>query len=93
MTTLKISQLAVVIQDHTSKIDAYYLAEGIPSPSFDTDFPSDLPAHIRGCRNAILEATDELSDLMLGAAQLAEGSPPRVIAMYLWLLRNAKASY
>jgi hypothetical protein len=93
MANSKISQLAATIQDHTSKIDAYYLDEGIPSPSFDTDFPSDLPAHIRGCRNAILEASDELSDLMLGAAQLAEGSPPRVIAMYVWILTNAKESY
>lgn len=30
---------------------------------------------------------------MLGAAQFAEGYPPRVIAIYLWLLTNAKESY
>lgn len=58
MAISKISQLAATIQDYTSKIDANYLAEWIPSPSFDTDFPSDLPVHIRGCPNAILEATD-----------------------------------
>lgn len=79
METSRISQLAATIQENTSIIDGYYADNGIPSPSFDTDFPLDLPAHIHGCRNAILEATDELSDLMLGVAQLAEGSPPRVI--------------
>ncbi|KAF2264998.1 putative O-methyltransferase [Lojkania enalia] len=73
----RISQLATSIQEHTAKVDAYFRSHDLPSPSFDIDLPPDLPAEIRQSQNAILEATDELSDLMLGAQQLAEGFPPR----------------
>ncbi|KAG9230931.1 putative O-methyltransferase [Amylocarpus encephaloides] len=73
----RIIELSNTINAHTIAIDKYYAANGIPPPSFDIDYPADLPEEIHQSRNSVLEATDELTDLMLGARALAECSPPQ----------------
>ncbi|KAF2973069.1 hypothetical protein GQX73_g501 [Xylaria multiplex] len=73
----RIALLSTIIQKNIEIIDAYFDSNGLPSPSFDQDYPSDLAPEIHGARNAVLEATDELSDLMLGPRQIAECHPPQ----------------
>ncbi|MCJ1380209.1 hypothetical protein MMC17_003312 [Xylographa soralifera] len=74
--TSRIVQLAEAIRIHTAKLDMYITSCGLPSLSFDEEFPS-LPAEMEGSRISILEATDEMTDLMLGARKLAECDPPQ----------------
>jgi len=74
----RISQLAAAIQSHAAKLDEYCAAEGIPSPSFDEEYPSDLSPEFEASRNEVLVATDELFDLMLGPRRLAELEPAQV---------------
>ncbi|KAL9119451.1 MAG: hypothetical protein Q9187_003998, partial [Circinaria calcarea] len=74
--TSRIVQLAAAIQSHTIKVDAYLTTHGLPSLSFDAEIPS-LPPDTEASRISILEATDEMADLMLGPRQLAECNPPQ----------------
>lgn len=74
----RIIELSETIQSNTRIIDSYFESEGLPPISFDVEYPSDLPPHVTQARDRVLEATDELSDLMLGAQQLAECHPPQV---------------
>lgn len=71
MASSRILELANSIQVNTSKVDEYFSAHGIPTPSFDIDTPLelDLPNDIAACRSAIIEATEELHSLMLGPIQ------------------------
>ncbi|KAL6721250.1 hypothetical protein ACLMJK_000352 [Lecanora helva] len=70
MAASRIVELASVIQNSTSSIDAHLAQENLPSPSFDAEQPSAVldNAKIKDARQAILEATDELHSLMLGPA-------------------------
>ncbi|TGO38103.1 hypothetical protein BHYA_0082g00460 [Botrytis hyacinthi] len=56
---------------HTSKFDEYLASNNIPSPSFDVSAPLklSLPPDIQDSRNAVLEASDELTALMLGPVE------------------------
>ena len=74
----RIAELAATIQLNTSKLDGYFAAVDIPSPSFEHGFPETLPPDIEATRDAISQATDELHDLMVGPRGLAEGMPLRV---------------
>lgn len=77
-TPTRISELSSIIQLNVGIIDTYFDSEGLASPSFDLDYPLDLPDTISQARTSVLEATDELSDLMLGPRQIAECHPPQV---------------
>ena len=72
MAPTRIAELASVIQTNTSKVDQYLSSVGTPTPSFDIEAPLAfiLPAEIAACREAVLEATDELNSLMLGPIEL-----------------------
>ncbi|TEY80408.1 hypothetical protein BOTCAL_0038g00060 [Botryotinia calthae] len=54
--------------EHTSKVDEYLASNNIPFPSFDVSCPLQLslPPDVQASRNAVLEASDELTALMLG---------------------------
>ncbi|KAF7930035.1 hypothetical protein BELL_0651g00040 [Botrytis elliptica] len=67
----RIAELAATIQRNTSKVDEYLTSNNIPSPSFDVSCPFrlSLPPDIQASRNAILEASDELTALMLGPVE------------------------
>ncbi|KAL1604783.1 hypothetical protein SLS60_004323 [Paraconiothyrium brasiliense] len=77
----RIVELSAAIQTHVQQIDEWYTAKNLPSPNFDEDYPDDLPAEIHQARNAVLIATDELNDLMLGPRQIAECLPPQHTAL------------
>jgi hypothetical protein len=64
----RIAELASIIQEQTSKVDAYLTSNNLPSPSFDPAYPLrlSLPPDVQASRDAVLEASDELTALMLG---------------------------
>lgn len=64
--TSRLSELALVIQHHTCKVDEFLSSRGLPSPSFGLDTALKLPDAILESQNAILQATDELSALVQG---------------------------
>ena len=79
----RISELAALIRLKTDKLDTYFSSNGLPPLSFDHDFAQGtLPLDVEEARDAILQATDEMHDLMLGPRQLAEGMPIRVRRSY-----------
>lgn len=67
-STRRLSQLSTVIQQNTTKIDAYLESSGHPEPSFEASYPPvlDLPPEADAARKAALEALDELRDHLLG---------------------------
>ena len=65
-TESRIAELGVVVAHHTQRID-YYLAENsLPYPSFDVEGPADLrlPPDLEQSRVAVLQASQELNDLL-----------------------------
>jgi len=69
--TSRIMELASIIHEQTSKVDAYLASNNLPTPSFDISCPPKpfLPAEIQASRYAVLEAFDELMALMIGLAE------------------------
>lgn len=69
--TSRIAELASIIHEQTDKVDAYLASNNLPTPSFDISYPPtlSLPAEIQASRDAILEASDELTALMLGPVE------------------------
>ena len=64
----RIVKLALSIATGTTAMDHYLSSHGLPSPSFDVDFPItfDLPTEIEQIRGSVIEASKELQALMLG---------------------------
>ena len=65
----RIAELATQIAENTTKVDDYIAANGIPSPSFDADGPTDLvmqSPEIEKARLAAIGASMELQDLLQG---------------------------
>ncbi len=71
MTSSRIVELASSIQQNTEKVNQYFSSHNTPTPSFDIETPLDinLPAEVSACRQAILEAIDELHLRILGPVQ------------------------
>ena len=57
-----------MIQVYTANIDAYLSSQGLPSPSWDLDTPSEvlLSGAAQVSQNALLESMEELKALILG---------------------------
>ncbi|KAA8645293.1 hypothetical protein EYZ11_003682 [Aspergillus tanneri] len=73
----RIAALADSISKNSSKIDAYYHVNNIPSPSFDpVDTLDDIkfPEGIQRTKTALLDATAELNDLITGPRGLVSNS-------------------
>ena len=68
MTPTRLAELANIIYSHTCKIDEHFKDHDIATPSFDIDTPAvvQLPDELAISKNAVLEASDELSMLLLG---------------------------
>ncbi|TVY16272.1 O-methyltransferase gsfB [Lachnellula arida] len=69
--TSRIVELSATIHEQTTKVDAFLAANNLPTPSFDISCPPklSLPPDIQASREAVLEATDELTALMLGPVE------------------------
>ena len=69
MGSTRIAELANLIQDNTSKVDAYLRSKDLPQPSFDEDGPVDLGIESEEIQKAVQvtrESSLELHDLLLG---------------------------
>ncbi|TVY44025.1 O-methyltransferase [Lachnellula subtilissima] len=69
--TSRIVELSATIYEETTKVDAFLAANSLPTPSFDISCPPkpSLPLDIQASRDAVLEATDELTALILGPVE------------------------
>ena len=71
MTSTRIAELAVRIQENTLKVDEYMRRNGLPSPTFDEDGPVDFNIHsqeVHEARVIAIDSTLELHQLLLGPA-------------------------
>lgn len=68
----RIAELAATVATHTNRIDNYLSEKGLPYPSFEADGPSNLnlPPDIEKSRGVVLEASQELNDLLQGPREL-----------------------
>jgi hypothetical protein len=71
MSGPRIVQLSEIISTQTKKIQDYFAANGLPDLSFDPTAPGDFPVpssnvEMHEARRAVVNATQELHDLMVG---------------------------
>jgi hypothetical protein len=71
MASSRLAELTGIISRETSKIDAFFAQHNLPPLSFDPSAPADFPvprsnAEIQAARRAVVNATKELQDLMVG---------------------------
>ncbi|OCL11850.1 O-methyltransferase [Glonium stellatum] len=67
----RLIELTDIIATETNKIDQFLAEHGLPTLSFDPNAPADFPVHsgnadIQQARRAVVIATKELHDLMVG---------------------------
>ncbi|KAJ3554637.1 hypothetical protein NPX13_g10563 [Xylaria arbuscula] len=67
----RIAELSARIASNTTEIDNFLAAQSLPTPSFDLDAPLSLfhpstDRRILAARDAVIQDTLELRDLMLG---------------------------
>lgn len=67
----RVSELSSIIAENTKKIDDFFAREGLPELTFDPTGPGDFPVpsnneEIQKARRAVVLATQELHDLMVG---------------------------
>ncbi|KJK96088.1 hypothetical protein H633G_00028 [Metarhizium anisopliae BRIP 53284] len=67
-----LAELANAVAVHTQRIDGYLRDKALPLPSFAADSPVDLglPPELEQSRLAVLEASQELNDLLQGPKDL-----------------------
>ena len=68
MAASRISHLASMITDSTTKFEKCLESHNLPSPSFDPSTSSSLPpsVELQGAQTALLEAVAELQALVVG---------------------------
>lgn len=68
----RIAELAATVATHTDRVDSYLSKEGLPHPSFEANGPGDLklPPEIEQSRSMVIEASQELNDLLQGPRNL-----------------------
>lgn len=67
----RIAELTAIISENTQKVDQYFAANNLSPLSFDCDAPLDFPVpssnkDIQHARRIVVNATQELHDLMVG---------------------------
>ena len=79
MSPSRIVELAAIIQEHTTLVDTYLTSNKLPTPSFDISYPIRVavPPTIQASQEAILDASDELSALIVGPAGISARQPVR----------------
>ncbi|KAI9687146.1 MAG: hypothetical protein M1822_002557 [Bathelium mastoideum] len=73
MSSTRIAELANLVQANTLKVDDWLQRHHLPSPSFDEDGPVDFKIsspEVQDARNAAIEASIELQDLLAGPSNL-----------------------
>lgn len=64
-TTPRIVELAAQISTSVTQLQEQLTAQDAPTPSFAEDSPENLPADVSHLKDAILDATAELHELLL----------------------------
>lgn len=64
-TTPRIVELAAQISTSVAQLQEQLAAQGAPTPSFAEDCPENLPHDVSHLKDAILDATAELHELLL----------------------------
>lgn len=64
-STPRIVELANKIQASVAQLQSMLDAKGVPSPSFAEDAPDRLPREATEAQDVVLDATQELYDLLL----------------------------
>lgn len=80
-------ELASAIAENTAKFDQYLFSHNLSTPSFEPNvlLRYDLPVDIARARQAVLEATDELSHLMMGPVDvLTSNAVCLLVASLFW---------
>ncbi|KAH0593368.1 hypothetical protein MHUMG1_08824 [Metarhizium humberi] len=69
----RLAELANAVAVHTQRIDSYLCDKALPLPSFAADSPVDLglPPELEQSRLAVLEASQELNDLLQGPTDIS----------------------
>ena len=67
----RIAELTAIISENTQKVDQYFAANNLSPLSFGSDGPLDFPVpssnkEIQHARRVVVNATQELHDLMVG---------------------------
>ena len=82
-TAPRIVELAALISNSVVELQEQLSAQGAPTPSFAEDSPENLPADVSHLKDAVLDATAELHELLLDPLSLlhkfAAVSHPRVL--------------
>ena len=76
--TTRIAELASLISENTSVVDAYLKSHHLPTPSFNADGPLTIPipAHekeIIRAQDIVVASTQELHNLMKGPTEMLMG--------------------
>lgn len=61
----RIVELADQISSSVSKLQERLTAQGVPSPSWNEDSPQSLPADVNDLKDAVLDASAELHEILL----------------------------
>lgn len=61
----RIVQLAATISESVANIEDILSSQGVETPSFTADAPKSFPKEINSARDAVIDATAELHDLLL----------------------------
>jgi hypothetical protein len=70
IATPKIIELAAQISTSVTQLQERLSAQGAPTPSFDEDGAELLPNDVSHLRDAVLDATAELHEILLEPLQL-----------------------
>jgi hypothetical protein len=69
-TTPRIVELAAQISSTVAQLQEKLSAQGAPTPSFSENNPEKLPSNVFHLQDAILDATNELNELLLDPLSL-----------------------
>jgi hypothetical protein len=64
-TTPRIVELAAQISSSVTKLQEKLSAQGAPTPSFAENGPESLPSDVSSLKDAVLDATAELHEILL----------------------------
>lgn len=90
--TSRLTELTNIIATETKKIEAYFADNGLPNLSFDVNAPANFPVpssekEIHAARRSVINATQELHDLMVGPRETVRWLAWNVCAELLILFR------
>ena len=77
-STTRIAELATLINENTSIVDAYLKSHHLPTPSFNADGPLTIPIpthekDVIHAQDMVIASTQELHNLMKGPAEMLMG--------------------